>query len=42
LRAYEFKWNKEKYLPPKEFLSNYPNSSFQAVNKNNYYSFVSF
>ena len=38
--AYEFKWKKDKAKEPVEFLSNYANSEFQIINKDNYWSFV--
>jgi uncharacterized protein len=36
LSAYEFKWSKNKFVSPKEFLNAYPGSSIELINKNNY------
>ena len=38
--AFEFKWKQDKVKEPKEFLSNYPNSEFQIVNRENYWKFL--
>ncbi len=38
LRCFEFKWNeKAKTKVPKEFLTTYPNSSFQTITPGNYW-----
>ncbi|OGH72179.1 MAG: hypothetical protein A2921_00965 [Candidatus Magasanikbacteria bacterium RIFCSPLOWO2_01_FULL_43_20b] len=39
LEGFEFKWNKDSFQPPKDFLS-YPNSSVSLVNKHNYQEFL--
>lgn len=39
LNAYEFKWKGGAPIP-KQFMDNYPNSSFQVVNKENYWDFL--
>lgn len=39
MHGFEFKWSGSA-AAPKEFLENYPNSSFQAINKENYFDFV--
>ncbi|MBU2651345.1 MAG: ATP-binding protein [Bacteroidetes bacterium] len=40
LRAYEFKYSeKAKPKPPSDFLQNYPGSSFQVINKENFFGF---
>jgi uncharacterized protein len=36
LSGYEFKWSKNKFSAPKEFLNAYPGSSIKLINKNNY------
>lgn len=42
LFGYEFKWGtKNRPLPPKDFLSAYPNAKFSVVNTDNYLDFVS-
>ena len=38
--AYEIKWKKGKIVNPTEFLSNYTNSQFEVVNKENYLNFI--
>lgn len=40
LFAYEFKWSKDKARKPKEFLDNYKNSTFEIVNRDNYWNFL--
>lgn len=37
--AYEFKW-KSGAPKPKSFLKNYPNSSFEVINRENYWNFL--
>lgn len=36
LYAYEMKWGNKKVKPPKEFISNYPNSKFYLLNRDNF------
>lgn len=38
-KAYEFKWSGNSPRP-KQFLENYPNSSFDVINKENYWDFI--
>lgn len=38
--AYEFKWKKSKAPYPKKFMESYPQSSFEIINKDNYYDFI--
>lgn len=40
LTGFEFKWEKETFNKPQEFLTTYPNSSVTLVNKNNYRKFL--
>lgn len=40
LEGYEFKWRKDKFTEPKEFLEAYKNSHIELINKNNYMKFV--
>ncbi|MDL2227547.1 ATP-binding protein [Odoribacter sp. OttesenSCG-928-L07] len=41
IQAYEFKWNPDaKYKEPKQFLENYPNSSFEIIHRNNFEDFL--
>lgn len=40
LSGFEFKWNDRKIKQPKEFLTAYPNSTFQVINKENFFDFV--
>jgi len=40
LFAFEFKWNKKKTKPPKEFLNAYKNAEFEIINKDNYFKFL--
>ena len=40
LFAYEFKYKESKTKPPKKFLEAYPQSSFEVVNKENYFDFT--
>lgn len=40
LEGYEFKWGKDNFTKPKEFLETYKNSAIELVNKNNFQKFV--
>lgn len=40
LYGFEFKWHKDKYSPPKEFLKAYSEGSVELINKNNYQKFL--
>ena len=40
LYGYEFKWSRNPYPPPEEFLKAYKNSSITIVNKHNYTEFL--
>jgi len=41
LKAFEFKWNKNsKVKIPGAFAKNYPNASFEIVDKSNYLDFI--
>jgi len=40
LYAYEFKWNKSRVEPPKNFINGYKNSKFKVINKDNYLDFL--
>jgi uncharacterized protein len=40
LEGYEFKWEKDKFTKPKEFLDTYENSAVELINKNNFLEFV--
>ena len=40
LNAYEFKYGKKKARPPLTFSNAYPESTFTAVSKDNYYEFL--
>ena len=39
MHGFEFKWSGSAAMP-KEFSENYANSSFQAINKENYFDFL--
>ena len=39
LNAFEFKWNGSS-TRPKQFLENYQNSTFEVINKDNYWNFL--
>ena len=41
LFGYEIKWGKAKPRPPKEWLSAYPEASFEMINRENYLEFIS-
>jgi len=41
LFGYEIKWGKAKAKPPKEWLSAYPEASFELINRENYLKFIS-
>ncbi len=41
LYAYEFKWGDKSVKKPKQFLETYTNSSFEVVNRDTYFDFVS-
>jgi uncharacterized protein len=41
LFGFEFKWSEKKSVkPPKDWLENYPNASFQAISPENYLEFI--
>lgn len=40
LFGYEFKWKEKQVKQPREWLKNYPNSSFEIINKENYLEFI--
>lgn len=40
LFGYEFKWNKTKEKAPKLWTKTYPNASFECINQDNYFSFI--
>lgn len=40
LFGYEFKWKEKQIKQPREWLKNYPNSSFEIINKENYLEFI--
>jgi predicted AAA+ superfamily ATPase len=40
LFAYEFKWSKKKFSPPKDFLKAYPDSTIKLINRDNYFDFL--
>jgi len=40
LYAYEFKWNKSRVNPPKNFINEYKSSKFEVINKDNYLDFL--
>ncbi len=40
LFGYEFKWKDKAAKVPKDWIENYPNSSFQVINPDNYLDFV--
>lgn len=40
LSGYEFKWQKNNFSAPKEFLSAYPGSTIKLINRDNYLEFL--
>ncbi len=40
LFGYEIKWGDKKSKSPNEWLNNYSNSSFEVINRENYYDFI--
>ncbi|MCS6956388.1 MAG: ATP-binding protein, partial [Patescibacteria group bacterium] len=38
--GYEIKWQLKNKKPPRIFLETYPNSTFQIINKTNFFSFI--
>jgi len=40
LFAYEFKWSKNKFNAPKDFLKAYPDSTIKLINRDNYFDFL--
>jgi len=40
LEGYEFKWEKDNFTKPKEFLETYKNSSIELINRKNFQKFV--
>lgn len=40
LFGYEFKWRSEKTKQPKDFLENYPGSSYEVINRDNFEKFL--
>lgn len=41
ISGFEFKWKKETFSVPKEFLTGYPGSEVKLVNRENYHKFIS-
>ena len=39
LRGYKFKFNKDKFKKPKEFLEAYENSKIEVISRENYLKF---
>jgi predicted AAA+ superfamily ATPase len=42
ISAFEFKWGEKKPKKPAAFAQNYPQASFEIVNRNNYLDFIQF
>ena len=42
LYGYEFKWNKDKAKPPEDWLKTYKNASYEVINKENYFEFITY
>jgi uncharacterized protein len=40
LEGYEFKWEKDRFAKPKEFLETYKNSTVELINRSNFLKFV--
>ncbi|NCU42516.1 MAG: ATP-binding protein [Candidatus Moranbacteria bacterium] len=40
LSAFELKWKKNNFIPPKDFIEAYPGSSITLINRENYKEFV--
>jgi predicted AAA+ superfamily ATPase len=40
LYAWEFKWGNKKVRPPKAFLNNYPDASFNTINRESFYDYL--
>ncbi|MBN8685038.1 MAG: hypothetical protein J0L99_20490 [Chitinophagales bacterium] len=40
LRGFEFKWGDKTASAPKAWLENYPDATFQCINRNNFMDFV--
>lgn len=40
LFGYEFKWNKAKKKPPKDWLNTYKNASYEVITRGNYLAFI--
>ncbi|MFO7660676.1 MAG: ATP-binding protein [Candidatus Cloacimonadaceae bacterium] len=40
LFAYEIKWSAKKHKPPKSFMENYPESTWQIIDRSNYQNFT--
>lgn len=41
IKGFEFKWKKNKFTKPKEFLTAYRNSEIELINRENYQAFLS-
>lgn len=41
IKGFEFKWKKNKFTKPKEFLTAYKNSEIELINRENYQAFLS-
>lgn len=39
-KVFEFKWKKNKYKFPKEFVENYPGSEFKFINRDNFWELL--
>ena len=40
MKAYEFKYSREKYKIPKAFMDNYPDVDVYLINRDNYRDFL--
>ena len=40
LYGYEFKWGKQMVQAPKLWKETYPDASFECINQDNYFSFI--
>lgn len=40
LFGFELKWGRKSVKPPQDWLDNYPNSSFEVINRDNYLEFI--
>ena len=40
LSGYEIKWKKDRVTPPKDWIKNYPQATFEVIQRDNYLNYI--